>query len=182
MTSSWVLAAKATGAFLVVTAGCMIGFGHASRLEEELKEMQRLESFLIGLISDISYALLPLPRALVQNGQRVGGAIGSSFAALGRAAGMENRATLGEALAQMTSDERGEACVSRPLPFHASLMSDLVRVLGTSGHKEQIAHVQHALDTAKNYRLEREHEYRNRARVSRYLGVLGSLGAVITFL
>ncbi|HHW27821.1 MAG TPA: hypothetical protein GXX23_10900 [Firmicutes bacterium] len=172
---------KGAGALSVIAAGTLIGLGLAGRLEEDLREMERLESLLIGLGTEISYALVPLPEALRKHGNRVGGAIGKVVSRIGELSGLERRRTLAEA-ASMALDEAAGLGEPPLLPFHAALLLDLARVLGTTGHKEQAAYIDHALASVRAHRRASEDELRKRARVYRYLGVLSSVSLVIVML
>lgn len=174
---------KGIGALGVVAAGSLIGFGLAGRLEDDLREMERLESLLLGLRSEISYALVPLPEALRKHGTRVGGITGRVAARVGELSGLEHRTTLAEAVLEamdeITATDTGDFKLS---PFHATLFLDLARVLGTTGHREQAAYLDHALESSRNHRQACQDELRKRARVYRYLGVLSSVSLVIVML
>ncbi len=172
---------RGAGALGVVVAGSLMGFSLASRLEEDLREMERLESLLLGLSSEISYALVPLPEALQKHGARVGGTVGKVASRMGELSGLERRTTLPEA-AVLALDEAADTGDGRLPTFHAALLLDLARVLGTTGHREQVAYLDQALETARSHRKSVEDEFRKRARVYRYLGVLSSVSLVIVML
>jgi stage III sporulation protein AB len=172
---------RGSGALGVVAAGTLIGFSLARRLEDDLREMERLESLLLGLRSEISYALVPLPQALRKHGTRVGGTVGAVALRMGDLSGLERRTTLPEAAALALDEAAGSGGGTLPA-FHAALLSDLARVLGTTGHREQAAHLDHALETAQNHRRSVEDDFRKRARLYRYLGVLSSVSIVIVML
>lgn len=174
---------KGVGALGVIAAGSLIGFGLAGRLEDDLREMDRLESLLVGLRSEISYALVPLPEALRKHGARVDGATGRVAARIGELSGLENRTTLVEAVSEaMNEMDSADIGVPTLSPFHTALFLDLARVLGTTGYREQAAYLDHALESARNHRRSCEDEFRKRARVYRYLGVLSSVCLVIVML
>ncbi len=171
------IAFRVLGSAAVVSAGGFLGFGLAGRLEQELMEMNRFESGLLGLKAEISYSLLPLPKALIKCGERVGGIVGQVFLQVGEKTGMEHRKIPWEAFWESLN----ETDFGIP-PHQLVLLEDLFKNLGTSGYKEQVAFIEALLEDAKSRRKLLEGEYRKKARVYRYLGVLGAACVVIILL
>ncbi|MGI6642698.1 MAG: hypothetical protein ACOX3V_01560 [Bacillota bacterium] len=170
-------AVRILGSGAVIAAGGLLGYRMAAQLDHEISEMNRFESLLLSLKTEISYALLPLPKALSKCGERVGGTVGQAFARVGAKTGPGSRMTPEEALSLVLDD------LGQKMPRHqVPLIEDLFRNLGTSGHKEQVAHIDAVLDSAKALRRSLEDNYRKKARIYRYLGVLGAISVVIVLL
>ncbi len=168
---------KILGSGAVIAAGGLLGYSMAGQLDQELLEMNRFESLLLSLRAEISYALLPLPKALRKCGDRVGGMVGQAFQSVGIRTGPASRMTPEEALSQVLDDFSGK------MPqYQVALIKDLFRNLGTSGHKEQVAYIDAVLDSAKSQKRFLEDSYRKKAKVYRYLGVLGATCVVIVLL
>lgn len=190
--------ARVGGSFMVIFAGGMAGFTFAGRLEDELAELGRLETALLTLSSEVSYALQPLPAALVSAGERAGGATGALFARVGALTGLSQRRTPGEALEQALSEPadvgarsartssgaRGPGPVqSRRLPpFALDLLRDLVRNLGTSGHKEQLRYIEMSIDRVRARRQDFAAECRTKAKLYRYLGIAAGASVAIVLM
>ena len=137
--------------------------------------MNRFESLLL-LKTEISYALLPLPR-LYPNAVSEWAARSVRRSRSWSQAGPGSRMTPEEALSLVLDD------LGQKMPRHqVPLIEDLFRNLGTSGHKEQVAHIDAVLDSAKALRRSLEDNYRKKARIYRYLGVLGAISVVIVLL
>ena len=175
--SAWVPLAKTAGSLLVVGAGGVVGFAMAGRLESQLRELQRLETALLCLEGEISYSLTPLPEALQRAGERAGGAVGALFCSFGALTGLSQRRTAAEALREALA-ESGDG-VTAPVK---ELLVDLSLYLGTSGHKEQARFIEMSIDKAKRLRQEFEDECRKRAKLYRYLGLLGGACVAIILL
>jgi len=176
MDPAWLpVALKLLGSTLVIGAGGVAGFSCAGRLEAELDELERLEAALTALSSEISYSLMPLPGALSKAGERAGGTTGAIFQRIGGLSGLAQRRTPVEALVRALDDEH----IGR---FQEHVLKDLVRNLGTSGHKEQVRHIEMSIDRVRSWRRRLEDDYRKKARVYRYLGLFSGVGVAIVLL
>jgi len=173
----WITLAKVLGFVLTVLAGGVAGFSLAGRLEGQLLELQRLETGLLCLLNEISYSLTPLPEALTRAGERAGGHIGDLFGKCGKLAGLSQRRTAEEAIAQALLE-----CGAGVSPSARAILTDLSRYLGTSGHKEQVRHIEMSIDKAKRLRQDFEEDCRKRAKLYRYLGVLGGAAVAVVLL
>ncbi|MGE5580397.1 MAG: hypothetical protein ACM3WU_10170 [Bacillota bacterium] len=177
MSIPWVALAKLLGSALIVAAGGIAGFSLAGRLEGRLLELQRLESGLVCLLSEISYSLTPLPDALTRAGERAGGQIGVLLCRCGMLTGLSQRRTAEDAFAQAVLEFGAET-----LPAARAILTDLSRYLGTSGHKEQVRYIEMSIDKAKRLRQDFEEDCRKRAKLYRYLGVFGGAGVAVVLL
>lgn len=167
---------KTLGAFLVLCSGAGLGFKFAGSLENELREIGCLEAGLMALLSHVTYALDPLPHALVAAGRAAGGATGALLARMGAATGMFQRRTPEDALEFALQE--GE-----PVPPEVvGVLRDLSRNLGTSGHKEQARFIEMSMERAKALRMEFADECTRKARLYRYLGIAGGASLAIILL
>lgn len=166
---------KMAGSLMLLWAATSVGFGSARSLENQVLELERLEVALESLSSGVSYALEPLPRAMMKAGERAGGETGRLFCLMGAESGLAGRRTPHEAFTSVVAEGLGPQ-VSRAV---RDILADLFRTLGASGHKEQVRHIDMSIDRVRSYRKSVEDECRKKARVYRYLGVLAGLSAVI---
>ena len=176
MTQGMVLAAKAAGSALVIAAGGLVGFAAARRVEAELREVERLETALHFLQSEISYALTPLPEALKRAGAAAGGEIGALLARTGALAGLSNRRSVSRAL-DLALDE-----IHPELTKVLAIVKELAASLGLSGHKEEVRHIEMSIDRARSLKKELEDECRRKARLYRYLGLFSGASLAIVLL
>ncbi|QUL98937.1 MAG: stage III sporulation protein AB [Candidatus Fermentithermobacillus carboniphilus] len=172
------LCAKVLGSGLVLGAGALAGYTAAKATEERLKELERLEICLINLSTEISYFLSPLPKALVKAGQKSGGEAGRLFVEMGNLVGMGRRKTPDEALEEALVSIR-EDSIPR---FGLETLRDLAKNLGGTGHREQIRYIEGSIERLKDHRRLFEEESRKKARLYRYLGLLGALSTVIVLI
>ncbi len=177
MNASMVAVLKLLGSVMVIAAGGIAGFYVAGRLESRLREMRRLETALVFLSSEITYSLTPLPQALFRAGERAGGAVGALFCRFGELTGLAQRRDPSEALDAALSDS-GSAVPAEAV----DLLFELSRNLGTFGHKEQARFIEMSIDKAGRMRGELEGECRAKAKLARYLGLLGGACVAIVLL
>jgi stage III sporulation protein AB len=163
---------------MVVAAGGIAGFSLAGRLETELKELQRLETALLCLSSEISYSLTPLPGALERAGERAGGASGALFERVGALTGLSQRRNVTQALDLALAEGPSRSLA----PFEVDLVRDLAKNLGTSGHKEQVRYIEMSIDRVRSRRREFEDECRKKAKLYRYLGLFSGACIAIVLL
>jgi stage III sporulation protein AB len=167
--------AKIIGSTLIILTGTLIGHGLASSLERKEKEAEMLENALVCLSSEVSYALTPLPVALRSAGKAAGGAVGDILISMGKLAGIANKHTAQEAFVEAVSKYQGTLPPSELL----TIVDDLSKNLGFLGHREQIRHIEIAIDKVKRYKKSHEEEVRKKARLYRYLGALSAVCLVI---
>lgn len=166
---------KTAGSLAVLLTGWFAGDWAARDLERQLAEMNRFESALSDLASEISYSLSPLPEALSRVGERVGGQTGQLLWGLGKGMGLGRRKTPEEALAQILGDSSSSVA---SLPLLMEPLKDLMRSLGTSGQLEQLRHIQVVAERVRGQRRNFEGQVVRKTRVFRYLGVFS--GACMT--
>lgn len=169
---------RSVGTILVIGAGTVAGFGTAARLEDELKELERLELGLLCLSSEIAYSLLPLPSALKRAGEQAGGMTGLLLSRTGALTGLAQRRTPVDALDLALSDQS----LSRLPSFEVGLLRELAANLGVSGHKEEARFIEMSIERARSHRREFEEECRKKARIYRYLGLLSGACVAIVLL
>lgn len=168
---------KLAGAMFIVGTAAAAGAGAARALEEEIKELRRLEIALEALSSEVSYMLRPLPAAMIAAGERAGGAVGELFCLMGNRSGILGRRTP-EDVFLSAMEETGEA-IPR---FARETLGELVKTLGTSGHKEQLRYIDMSIDRVRSFLRSAEGDYEKKARMYRHLGVLTGLAAVIVLI
>lgn len=169
---------KLAGSLLLLGTAAAAGHGAARRLEAEVEELRRLVTALEALSSEVSYMLRPLPQAMAAAGARAGGTVGELFCLLGSRSGRSGRLTPEDALETILSEAHpGE------LPRLAlETVGELVKTLGTSGHKEGLRHIDMSIDRVRSHLRLVEAEYGKKARMYRYLGVLTGLSVVIVLI
>lgn len=210
--ADWLMtAARVGGSFMVICAGGLTGFAFAGRLDAELAELDRLETALITLSSEVSYALQPLPAALMSAGTRAGGSIGALLYRMGSLTGLSQRRTPTEALEQAldpdmdqalrrtsglasgpalagTLDQAAGRATGRAAPgavlsaFELDLLRDLARNLGVSGHKEQLRYIEMSIDRVRDRRASFAAECRRKAKLYRYLGIAAGASVAIVLM
>ncbi|HHX27468.1 MAG TPA: hypothetical protein GX716_00505 [Firmicutes bacterium] len=169
---------KLAGSFLLLGTAAAAGFGTARGVEGQIEELRRLVTALQALSTEVSYVLKPLPQALTAAGQRAGGAVGELFCLLGSRSGLSGRRTPEDALETVLN----ETCLGELPRLARETIGELVKSLGTSGHTEQVRHIDMSIDRVRSFLSSMEVEYGKRARMYRYLGVLGGLMAVIVLI
>lgn len=169
---------KLAGALFILGTAAAAGIGAARALEEQVEELRRLEIALHALSSEVSYMLRPLPVAMIAAGQRAGGAVGELFCLLGNRSGISGRSTPQDVFLAVAEETGLEAL---PL-FARDTVGELVKTLGTSGHKEQIRLIDMSIDRVRSFLRSVEGEYEKKARMYRHLGVLTGLAAVIVLI
>lgn len=170
---------KIFGSMLVGVSGLLLGAGMAKHAEEELRELDRLEMALLSLMADISYGLVPLPRALANAGERSGGKTGEVLVETGQKSGFANRKTASEALHEALSTRKAEDSIPH---FVAATLEDLLKNLGTAGYREQIRYIEMSLERVRMHRTSIAGEIARRSRLYRYLGVLSAACLIIMLL
>jgi stage III sporulation protein AB len=169
---------KAAGALFVLGTTIAAGTGVARALEEEVRELRRLEIALSALSSEVSYMLRPLPMAMIAAGKRAGGTVGELLCLMGDRSGISGRRTPEDVFLSVL-EETGLEALPR---FARDLLGELVKTLGTSGHKEQIRLIDMSIDRVRSFVRSVEGEYEKKARMYRHLGVLTGLAAVIVLI
>jgi stage III sporulation protein AB len=169
---------KVVGSLLVFGAATAVGVSAARELDDQVAELQRLEVACETLSAGVSYLLEPLPRAMMKAGERAGGASGDLFFRMGSLTGISGLRTPEDAFQSVLA----EGVSSRIPRAGLSVVEDLVKTLGTSGHKEQVRYIDMSIDRVRSYRKSIEDEYRKKARMYRYLGVLAGLLVVVVLI
>lgn len=165
------------GSLSIIFTGTLLGHGMAKNLEKDEEEAKGLERGLMRLSSEISYSLSPLPFALMAAGEAAGGAIGDILSRMGGLSGLKERRIPKEAYLEALS-----GCEEMPPKEVIKILSELSLNLGFLGHKEQLLHVEAALERTRDYLLSQKEEVKKKARLFRYLGALCAVCVVLVLI
>ncbi|MEW6523115.1 MAG: hypothetical protein AB1445_06010 [Bacillota bacterium] len=170
---------KLAGAVLVVGAGAALGHAVSQRYRQRPRELQQFQRALELLVTEISYAVSPLPHALGRAG------VGTTYPVREVFSGAASRLASG---GLVTAGDGWTAALDAATPALSLNAADLeiIRSLGAvfsmPGAREQVRHLELAC------RRLAQHESAARADESRYarlalqLGVLGALALTIVLL
>lgn len=168
----------------VLGLGCLglapviAGFKAAQDALENLSEVERAETALVSLRSQISYALNPLPVALREAGRAAGGKIGEFIGFMVGEIGTRGRLTPSEAF-----EKAAAACVGREIPRYVlEIFGEFFKDAGKAGHREELARIDLVLERLRFYKQKFREETGKRARLYRYLGISCGIVLVIVLL
>jgi stage III sporulation protein AB len=167
---------KLAGAFLVMTAGTLIGFAQAARYAARPRQIRELLHALKRLETEIAYGQTPLPEALGRIGAAVAVPLRDIFV---RAASLlrDERGTTAEACWREAVETGWPDTALREAEKEAMLR--LGTSLGASDRADQLKHVRLAMAQLEAEEAAAREEQRKYEKMCRSLGMLGAALVVI---
>ena len=131
------------------------------------------------LETEISYALTPLPEALLGISEKIEGAVGQFFLITSQLLGQEQGMTAGEAWKEALKSLKGSTALTEG---DIDVLSSLGANLGSSHREEQLKHLRLTQEHLKHQELCAEKDREKGERIWRTAGFFGGLVIVIILL
>lgn len=167
---------KFLGALLVVGAGGAAGLWVAQGYARRPEELRALQGALGLLATEISFALTPLPDALVQVARRADPRVAGLFRDVATLLCNRSGETVEEAWAKAL-DRFASRSALRDEDIAA--LAELGAVLGVSDCEDQVRHLALVVERLKVQGLRADEEARKNVRLWRYLGFCAGAAAVL---
>lgn len=170
---------RLAGALLLVGAGSAMGYAVSERYRQRPRELQQLQRALELLITEISYAVTPLPRALARAGAGATSPVRDVFAGAAERLASQGPAGADEAWTAALEDNSSALAMS---PRDLEVARDLAAVLPLASAREQVRHLELLCRRLAQHEAAARADELRYARLAQQLGVLGALAIAIVLL